>query len=74
MGQITNGMAKGRKTYALKMQSGYGRSDHEQHGKGREDILAENAEHVGSDHERHGRRERTYALKVQSGCDVSVRE
>ena len=59
----------------LKIQSGYGRSDHERHGKGREDILSvENAEHGGSAHERHDKGERTYFLKVQTGCDVSVYE
>ena len=67
-------MAKGGKAYVLKMQSGYGRSDHERHGKGREDILSENVEQGGSAHERHDKGERTYLLKVQSGCDVSAPE
>jgi hypothetical protein len=35
-------VAKGVKTYSLKMQSGYGGSDPERHGRGREGILAEN--------------------------------
>ena len=41
MGQIMSSIAKGGKAYLLKMQSGYGRSDHERYGKGREDIRSE---------------------------------
>jgi len=39
MGQITNGMAKGERTYSLKMQSGYDGSDREWHGKGQANSL-----------------------------------
>jgi len=46
MGQIANGVAKGERTYNLNMQSGYDRSDHEWHGKGRKDVLAEDAERI----------------------------
>jgi hypothetical protein len=46
MGQITNGMGKGERTYSLKMQSGYDGSDHEWHGKGRKDVHSEDAEQV----------------------------
>jgi hypothetical protein len=46
MGQIANGAAKGESTYFLKMQSGYDGLDHEWRGKGRKDVLAEDAERV----------------------------
>jgi hypothetical protein len=46
MGQIANGVAKGERTYLLKMQSGYDESDREWHGKGRKDVLSEDAERV----------------------------
>jgi len=48
MGQVTNSMAKGERTYLLKVQSGYNGSDREWHGKGRRYIHAEGAERVRS--------------------------
>jgi len=47
MGQVTNGMAKGERTYLLKVQSGYNWSDREWHGKRRKDVQSEGAEQVG---------------------------
>jgi len=41
-----NGVAKGERTYLLKMQSGYDGSDRECRGKGRTDVLAKDAERV----------------------------
>jgi hypothetical protein len=46
MGQIANGVAKGERTYILKVQNKYDGSDHEWHGKGRKDLQAEDAERV----------------------------
>ena len=46
MGQIANGMAKRSKTYTLKMQSRYNRSDREWHGKVIKGIRPEDAERV----------------------------
>jgi hypothetical protein len=46
MDEIANGMAKGEMSYILKVQSGRSGSDHEWHGKGRNDVLAEGAERV----------------------------
>ena len=46
MGQIANVVAKGERTYLLKMQSGYDGSDREWHGKGKKDVLPEGAEQV----------------------------
>jgi len=46
MGQIANGVAKGERTYILKMQSGYDGSDRKWHGKGRKDVQPEDAERV----------------------------
>ena len=47
MGQITNAMAKGSRTYFLKMQSEYDGSDREWHGKGIKDGRPGDAEQVG---------------------------
>jgi hypothetical protein len=72
MGQITNGMAKGERTYSLKTQSGYDGSDREWHGKGRANSLPEGAERVRqeSDLSITIRFERTYQLSTESGTVV----
>ena len=66
MGQITNGTAKGERTYILEIQSRYDGSDHEWHGKGIKDIQPEDAGMM--DHIANGpaKRYRTYMLKMQS--------
>jgi len=46
MGQIANGVAKGERTYFLKMQSGHDRSDREWRGEGRKDVQPEDTERV----------------------------
>ena len=46
MGQITNSVAKGERTYLLKMQSGYDGSDREWCGKGRKNVQPEDAKQV----------------------------
>jgi len=46
MGQIANGVAKGERTYILKVQNKYDGSDHEWRGKGRKDVQPEDAEQV----------------------------
>jgi len=46
MGQIANGVAKGERTYRLKMQSRYDRLDCKWHGEGRKDVQPEDAERV----------------------------
>jgi hypothetical protein len=46
MGQIANGVAKGERTYSLKVQNKYDRSDREWRGEGRKDVQPEGAEQV----------------------------
>jgi len=46
MGQIANGVAKGERTYNLKVQNKYDGSDREWHGEGRKDVQPEDAERV----------------------------
>jgi hypothetical protein len=64
-------VAKGERTYLLKMQSGYDGLDREWHGKGRKDVLASTSK---SDLSITIRFERTYQLKMQSGYDGLDRE
>ena len=56
MCQIANGMAKGERTYSLKMQSGYDGSDRKRHGKSRKNVQPKNAEQIRwSDRKWHGK-------------------
>jgi len=46
MGQIANGVAKGERTYNLKVQNKYDGSDREWHGEERMDVQPEDTERV----------------------------